>query len=78
MVRAVELKLWALASLVAGGGWRGRPRVGNLRWRHPPSAGEESWLLLLPEAAPEDTPEVRELSVEAALELAANTHQARK
>jgi hypothetical protein len=37
-----------------------------LRWRHA-SAGEESWLL--PDAVPEETPEVRELSVEAALEL---------
>jgi hypothetical protein len=69
------LKLWALDSLAAvlgGGGW-GRPSVGNLRspvgnlrWRHA-SAGEESWLL--PEAVPEDTPEVLELRVEAALEL---------
>ncbi len=66
---AAVLKLWARKTL-GGGGWiRGRPRVGNLRWRQP-SAGEESWLLP-PEAVPvpEDTPEVRELRVEAALEL---------
>jgi hypothetical protein len=78
------LKLWALDSLAAvlvgGGGW-GRPSVGNLRWRQAASpvgnlrwrhasAGEESWLL--PEAVPEDTPEVLELRVEAALELIKN------
>jgi hypothetical protein len=61
------VKLCARARARGGAGWcRGRPMVGNLRWRHA-SAGEESWLL--PEAVPEDTPEVRELNVEAALEL---------
>jgi hypothetical protein len=70
--RRTVLKLWALDSLAAvllGGGGCGRPSVGNLRWRHA-SAGEESWLL--PEAVPEDTPEVLELRVEAALELSKN------
>jgi hypothetical protein len=78
--RRTVLKLWALDSLAAvlleGGGW-GRPSVGNLRspvgnlrWRHASTTGEESWLL--PEAVPEDTPEVLELRVEAALELVKN------